>query len=263
MLCQQPLAAPGVELPAVGDIPACEPGLEESCIIPVNPETCAVAAGYEAYTQEVDFGRTSVIRSPVSVLEQSLGEAVTKLATAQCTSLDPAGRLVNTSQIEGVVLSATIDSPLESLAIYWQLMLTGYLGADADAIVLPDVNVLNMAARGFGAAVDKTGKVTVDQVVYTNEIMGLTGVPTYLPKICMNVREEVQGTVQPVRKCFLNYGSSHPTHENVVGNSDYANYGYDRAVNFEALPAPPYIDDYASDGTIIQEDVPGDRKSVV
>ena len=72
------------------------------------------------------------------------------------------------------MLSATIDSPLENLAIYRQLMLTGYLGADADAIVLPDENVLNMAARGLGAAADKTGKVTVDQVVYTNEIMGLT-----------------------------------------------------------------------------------------
>ncbi len=141
--------------------------------IPVDPTTCAVVVGYETYIQEVDFGRTSVVRSPLSVIEQSLGEVVTKLATAQCTSLDPAGRLVNTSEIDGEVLSATIDSPLENLAIYRQLMLTGHLGATADAIVLPD-EVLNMAARGLGAAADKTGKVTVDQVVYTNEIMGLT-----------------------------------------------------------------------------------------
>ncbi|TKB25653.1 hypothetical protein FCL47_14095 [Desulfopila sp. IMCC35006] len=225
-LCQQPLAAPGERFLINGT--QCTPALmTDSCIIPVDPATCAVVVGYETYTQEVDFGRTSVIRSPVSVIEQSLGEVITKLATAQCTTLDPAGRLVNTSKIDGEVFSATIDSPLENLAIYRQLMLTGYLGADATAIVLPDENVLNMAARGLGAAADKTGKVTVDQVVYSNEIMGLTdeNVQTYLPKICMNVREEVQGTVQQVRKCFL----------------DYSAYGYNRATNFGELPAPAYI----------------------
>jgi len=243
-LCQQPLAAPGATLPAVDPYPACTPSTpDESCVIPVDPETCAVVVGYETYTQEVDFGRTSVIRSPVSVIEQSLGEVVTKLATAQCTTLDPAGRLVNTSKIDGEDLSATIDSPLENLAIYRQLMLTGYLGADATAIVLPDANVLNMAARGFGAAADKTGKVTKDQFAYTNEIMGLTdeSVQTYLPKICMNVREEVQGNVQQVRKCFLNYGAAHPEHENITGNSEYADYQYNRTANFAALPAPAYI----------------------
>jgi len=241
-LCQQPLASPGVTLPAVGDIPSCVPPSEtDSCVIPVDPATCAVVVGYETYTQEVDFGRTSVVRSPVSVLEQSLTEAVTKLATAQCTSLDPAGRLVNTSEIDDVVLSATIDSPLENLAIYWQLMRTGYLGAETMPIELPDANVLNMAARGLGAAADKTGQVTVDQVVYTNEIMGLTdeNAQTYLPKICMNVREEVQGAVQTVRKCFLNYGGEHPVYTNVGGT--IADYQYHRGENFLALPDPAYI----------------------
>jgi hypothetical protein len=240
--CQQPI--PADPLPDTCPVLCVVDGNPSGVsVVSVNPDTCAVALGCEACTQEVDFGRTSVARSPVSVIEQSLGEVVTKLATAQCTTLDPAGRLVNTSEIDDVVLSATIDSPLENLAIYRQLMLTGYLGADATAIVLPDANVLNMAARGFGAAADKTGKVTVDQVVYLNQIMGLTdeSVQTYLPKICMNVREEVQGTVQTVRKCFLNYGPMHPTHQNVDDSSGYANYGYDRAVNFAALPAPPYI----------------------
>lgn len=240
--CQQPLAAPGLTLPAVGPYKECKPSTPvQSCVIPVDPGTCAVVAGYETYTQEVDFGRTSVVRSPVSVIEQSLAEVRTKLATAQCTSLDPAGRLVNISKIGDEILSATIDSPLENLAIYRQLMLTGYLGATEDAIVLPDENVLNMAARGLGAAADKTGKVTVDQVVYTNEIMGLTdeNVKTYLPKICMNVKEEVQGAVQTVRKCFLNYGSG--LTGDIGGTT--ANYEYDREDNFGALPAPSYIPD--------------------
>ena len=209
-------------------------------VVAVNPDTCGIALGCETCTQEVDFGRTSVIRSPVSVIEQSLAEAVTKLATAQCTSLDPAGRLVNTSEIDGVVLSATIDSPLESLAIYWQLMRTGYLGAATMPIELPDANVLNTAARGLGAAADKTGKVNVDQVVYTNEILGLTGeAQTYLPKICMNVREEVQGVVQTVRKCFLNYGPDDPLDPD--DGTVFFDYQYDRVANFLEVPAPPYI----------------------
>lgn len=237
--CQQPLAAPDVTLPAVGDIAECVPASGESCVIPVDSATCAVVADYLTFTQEVDFGRTSVIRSPVSVIEQSLGEVVTKLATAQCTTLEPTGRLVNSSEIDDVVSSATIDSPLESLAIYRQLMLTGSIIIGTE---LPQgAGVLDTAARGLGAATDKTGKVTVDQVVYSNQIMGLTeeSLQTYLPKICMNVREEVNGTVQSVRKCFLNYGGAHPDYASVGG--ELANYQYNRDENFGALPAPAYI----------------------
>ena len=56
--------------------------------------------------------------------------------------------------------------------------------------------------------------------------MGLTdeSVQTYLPKICMNVREEVQGTVQQVRKCFLNYGvNTWPGYE-IYPDGPYADY---------------------------------------
>ena len=229
-LCQQPLAAPGTLLPADPDIHFDGCSLtDEFCILPVDPLSCAVVPAYAASTQEVDFGRTSVIRAPDAVLEQSLGEVVTKVSTAQCTTLDPAGRLVNTSEIDGDVISATIDSPLENLAIYWQLMLQGYLGTPANPLVLPGDNVLTTAARGLGAAIDKTGKVTVDQIVYTNQILGLMDVPTHLGKVCVDVREEVQGNMEEVEKCVL----------------DYSGYDYERAVNFstsmESLPAPAYI----------------------
>jgi hypothetical protein len=228
-LCQQPLAAPGERFEIDGE--ECTPDPEtNSCIIPVDPLSCAVVPAYAEYTQEVDFGRTSVIRAPDAVLEQSLGEVITKVATAQCTTLDPAGRLVNTSEINGETLSATIDSPLENLAIYWQLMLKGYLGTESNQLILPPVDSpLITAARGLGAAIDKTGKVTVDQVVYTNQILGLLDVPTYLDKECVTVREEVQGNMEEVQKCVL----------------DYSDYDYERAVNFstsiESLPAPAYI----------------------
>ena len=229
--CQQPLAAPGVSLPAVGDIPACiPPSPTASCLIPVDPATCAVVLGYETYTQEVDFGRTSVVRSPVSVLATQLEDVLVNLATADCVSLDPAGRLVTSTVTDGIVSSAEIDSPLQNLAIYRQLLLTGYLGAAATPIVLP-AGPLDTAARGLGAASDKSGKVGVDTVVYLNQILGLTDetVNTALPKICISAKEEVKGVVQLVRKCFLNYGP------------EGGQYLYDRGSNFGSLPSPASI----------------------
>jgi hypothetical protein len=225
--CQQPLAAPGVSLPAIGTIPACVPSSPtQSCVIPVDGATCAIVPGYESYAQEVDFGRTSVIRSPASVLETQLNDVVVNLATAACVSLDPAGRLVASTVANDVVTSNEVDSPLQNLAIYQQLMRTGYLGSATAPLQLPG-GVAVTAARSLGAATDKLGKVTVDMVAYVNQILGLTDetVATFLPKKCITVKEEVRGVVQLVRKCFLDYGA----------------FMYGRASNFDALPSPAYI----------------------
>ncbi len=232
----QPLAAPGVQLVSSvnGDIACTPPSPTDSCVIPVDPTTGSVLPGYEQYVQEVDFGRTSVVRSPPSVLDSALEEATTNLATCDCRSLDPSGRLVTSIVNEdGTVTSGEIDSPVENLAMYRQFMLTGYLGTATSQIELPggpgQQSVLTMAARALGAAADKTGKVGVDMVVYLNRILGLTdeSVSTYLPKICIEVKEEVQGVVQAVRKCYL----------------DYSAFSYNRAANFSSLPYPAYIPD--------------------
>ena len=68
-------------------------------VIPVDPDTCAATAACAICTQEVDFGRTNVVRSPASVLEQQLTDVIVNLATADCISLDPAGRLVTSTVI--------------------------------------------------------------------------------------------------------------------------------------------------------------------
>jgi hypothetical protein len=176
-----------------------------------------------------------VVRSPVSVLLQQLDDVIVNLATADCVTLDPAGRLVTSTVTDNVVTSGAIDSPLQNLAIYRQLITTGYLGAQATPLELPDSNFLNTAARGLGAAADKTGKVSVDMVAYLNQIMGLTdpATATVLPKICINVKEEVKGVVQMVQKCFLNYGA--------VPAPINGPYNYNRKANFTNLPSPAYI----------------------
>jgi len=76
----------------------------------------------------------------------------------------------------------------------------------------------------------------VDLVAYLNQIMGLTDPATTTildPKICIEVKEEVMGTVQMVKKCFLNY--------NKIISPTNQPYSYGRTRNFGALPYPPYI----------------------
>jgi hypothetical protein len=214
-LCQQPIAFPSESCDVV-----CE---EDPCLIPVDPVTCAIMPGYEACTREADFGRVNEARSPAEVFETQLEEVVVTLATADCISLDPAGRLVTSRVEDSIVTTAAIDSPLQNLAIYRQMMLTGFLGSDP-GIELPD-GALITAARAFGVAADKTGEVNVDMIAYINQIMGLTEAQTVLEKKCIDVREEVTGVVQEVEKCFLIYGA----------------FAYNRDPNFSALPDPAYI----------------------
>ena len=237
-LCQQPVAFnaadPADLCPDTCVVPSVPAGAE---VVDVDQATCAVVSGCEACTQEVDFGRVNEARSSDEVFDSQLQDVVVNLATSDCVvSLDPAGRLVtgklvvdNPDPEPDVFSTSAIDSPLQNLAIYRQLIQTGSLG-----IPLPG-DVLDTAARGLGAASDKTGEVNVDLVAYLNLIMGLSDHATTTildPKICIQVREELQGSVQLVQKCFL----------------DYSAYAYDRQLNFEGdgledqpLPNPPYI----------------------
>jgi len=42
-----------------------------------------------------------VVRSPVSVVQQQLDNVIVNLATADCVTLDPAGRLVTSTVTDG------------------------------------------------------------------------------------------------------------------------------------------------------------------
>ena len=250
-LCWQPIAF-NVEdtdlCPAVCVVDSVPTGTD---VVDVNQYNCAVATGCANCTQEVDFGRVNAARSPDDVFDRQLEDVVVNLAIADCTTLDPAGRLVaSTVAADETVTTNTIDSPLQNLAIYRQLMLTGFLGAEANPIELPG-DTLDTAARGLGVSSDKTGEVNVDMVAYTNMLMGLDVVPTILGKLCETYREEVQGTIQLVEKCYLNYG---PEVSDIPPTpvTPPANYQYTRSDNFstteQSLPLPAYIPNDTSYG---------------
>lgn len=124
---------------------------------------------------EVEFGRLNIARSPDRVLTHALEEALSKLdggVYGTTVTLDPAGRLV----IDG----STIDSPLESLALYSALLSTPAVngtvtlsitteteggGTVTYSFSVPESDRLDLAASAFAAASDKTGSLTVDSIV--------------------------------------------------------------------------------------------------
>jgi len=117
---------------------------------------------------EVDFGRAAVARSPDEVIDKALTDAITKLtADGVVLATDPAGRITYT--VDGI--TSTIDSPLENLALYIDLV----NGLDSDSLsaaeeALGDLATLNTAAALFAGVADKTGDIGIDYLVYQNVI---------------------------------------------------------------------------------------------
>jgi hypothetical protein len=106
---------------------------------------------------EVDFGRTNIMRAPDSVLQHSLDEVLLKLAAATTIETDEAGRLV----LDG----ATIDSPLENLALY-EALTSGEVSLDGyDSLLL--------ATSALAGAADKTGTIDLDFLYNVNDISGI------------------------------------------------------------------------------------------
>jgi hypothetical protein len=229
--CQQPLAADGFK-------------------IPVDPLTCAVVVGNETLLQAVDFARMSVARAPASVMDKQMADVLVNLSTAQCLTLDPAGRLVysnpDTADVDGdknttELVSSAVDSPLQNLAIYRELITKGVLGTPAITLPKPftQYGILDTAAKALGAASDKEGKINIDLVVYLNQILGLdlsTTATQLEPKICKDIKQEVKGVVQTVNKCFLNYGAY-----NYGRSETYGNLPYPKNIP-AASPQPGYFD---------------------
>jgi hypothetical protein len=139
------------------------------------------------FLMEVDFGRLNLVRSPSKVLDKAYDAALTTLLSGLADggiSVDPAGRL--TAIIAGE--EKTVDSPLENVALYLELMKNGNGDLKQNGITvisLPnDLNGfgeedfrpatwLDVAAALFADGAEKSGLINLDEVVYINEFLGL------------------------------------------------------------------------------------------
>lgn len=132
------------------------------------------------YAQTVELERANVARAPDKVMDKSLGEALAKVDAAASVTVDPAGRLV----CDG----ATIDSPLENLALYKYLMTNGGTTSWSDAVAHADQNwppaIADLLASGWdpssllGAAFAKETPISMDAVIYENTTIGVNGTST-------------------------------------------------------------------------------------
>ncbi len=240
-LCLQPIAAAGVDIVDVDGVSIdCEKTADDlNCLIPVDQYSCSVLPSYAGYTQEIEFERINVARAPADVMARQLEDVLIGLSTADCIQLDPAGRLlyqtldINDGDGDGdskEYFTKTVDSPLQNLAIYKELILKGQLGDPTIELPQPFAayGFLDTAAKALGAAGSKEGAINVDLVVYLNQIMGLSDVATTTvldPKICIQYRDEDKGAMVLVDKCFL----------------DYSDYSYRRRQTYRSLPYLPYI----------------------
>ncbi|WP_167618976.1 hypothetical protein [Maribellus sediminis] len=134
---------------------------------------------------EVDFGRLNIVRSPQSVLDQAFEEAMKVIEAGDDFTLDFCGRLsiwnYDLVVTDSLVLTKTIDSPRENMAMYQYLMKYMYEETEESTpnrmALLADYEIdpLLLAAGCFSAGSDKTGTVDIDEVVYINGFLDCCG----------------------------------------------------------------------------------------
>lgn len=174
-------------------------GIEGSLkLIPLNAdcEIQQVIEGYDEllfdeYTQEVEFGRLSISRAPGDVLDSAYNEALSTINNGYRLGTDPAGRIV-VFENEADEVGKTIDSPLENLALYKELMVNGHLSSLASTVELGELDHLrgegiedvsfsdlNTAAALLAGAADKFGAIGLDLVVNLNTFLGINSTTGY------------------------------------------------------------------------------------
>lgn len=140
----------------------------------------------------VELGRKNIARSPQSVLDNALKEAFKTLEGNFPLTIDYCGRLAGKLDGNPAGENKTIDSPRENMALYQALMLNGgisgpFMGTETvtpgfelntklnNLIAVHGFHWLDIAASCFAAAADKTDNLTVDEIVYVNQFLGING----------------------------------------------------------------------------------------
>ncbi|WP_321316585.1 hypothetical protein [Labilibaculum sp.] len=160
----------------------------------------------------IEFGRLDIIRSPSTVISKRLTEVIKNFGdgTVANVTRDFCGRVMmirTDAAIEDGAEDKPIDSPLENLAIYKELMLHGFSGnADDNGLKFlieedngyggfdfqfrvdndwiggaksysevssPNQLIMNLAAACISAGSDKTNTLIIDEIVFVNLFMGV------------------------------------------------------------------------------------------
>ena len=124
---------------------------------------------------DVELGRLSVARAPAHVLDKSLAEALSTMdySLYQLTSLTDVLNAIKTGALPSGATFVRVDSPLENLALYKDILLDGKIG-DGSKITVTQSNTELLLAVFLGSASDKEIPITADTVTAVNTILKLT-----------------------------------------------------------------------------------------
>jgi hypothetical protein len=149
----------------------------------LNDEGEPIVEDDDYMVKEVELGRLNLIRSPQSVLDAALEEAINGLTQPGVTSIqtDASGRLIAIIGQEDWLVNfdddatndeendKTIDSPRENMAIYQELLSNGLEGSLSflkDYFSEEDIPMLSFSTLAAGG--DKFGNLLVDEIAYLN-----------------------------------------------------------------------------------------------
>ncbi len=137
-----------------------------------------VPADQLQYIQEIELERANIIRSPDSVVEGALEEALAKIAAGTVIEADPSGRIM----VDGVL----IDSPRECLALYKLVMQAGgatsWTEAQANAEAYLPAALADLVASGWNptgllaGVFSKFNPVSLDAVITAHTLMDVNEV---------------------------------------------------------------------------------------
>jgi len=127
----------------------------------------------DALPEDVDLGRLNVARAPAHVLEKSLTEALSTMdySLYKLTSLTDVLDAIKSGTIDGKTF-VRVDSPLENLALYKDILTDGKIG-DGTKLPVTASNTELLLATFLGSASDKTIPITADTVTALNTILKL------------------------------------------------------------------------------------------
>ncbi|MDE5416812.1 hypothetical protein L3049_02245 [Labilibaculum sp. DW002] len=237
----------------------------------------------------IEMGRLNIIRSPSSVISKRLSEVIKNFGdgTVANVTRDFCGRIMMLRTDAALDLDGEdkpIDSPLENLAIYKELLLNGFNGGvDENGLKFlieidngyggydmqfrvdhdwvggaksysevsdPVQLIMNVAAACISAGSDKTNTLIIDEIVFVNLFMGV-------PEVIGNGIDKPATTVN----CFL------PTIEQEIRMMDktdkhqysryryyvdFSSFSYDRRKFKETLlDYVTIVGDYDEDGNLI------------
>lgn len=177
----------------------------------------------------IEMGRLNIIRSPSTVISKRLTEVIKNFGdgTVANVTRDFCGRIMMLRTVDALVEDKPIDSPLENLAIYKELLLHGFDGgADENGLKFlieedngyggydmqfrvdkewtggaksyseisePDQLIMNLAAACISAGSDKTNTLIIDEIVFVNLFMGIPAVTgTNVTCILPTVKQEIR-----------------------------------------------------------------------